>query len=241
MIANKVLGRGQTMGILEMVIRTVVVFISVYVWSRILGKKLISQMTFFDFVAGISLGSIAGSIMYSANISLTTAIIGLSLFALLAFILDLLAVSSFKARKILDDEPTLVVKDGNILEEGMRKARLNMDELLFQLRQKNIFYLDEVELAYFETNGKVSALKKPEYKPVTRKDLQLLSSSRGQAQTFIIDGQILENSLASIGKDEDWVKDIIKSHGANEISDVAIAQVDENNKVYIDTRKDPVH
>jgi uncharacterized membrane protein YcaP (DUF421 family) len=106
------------MSILEMILRTLVVFIVLYLWCRILGKKLLSQITFFDFVAGITLGTISGSIMFRPNITLITGLAGLSVFALFALSLDVLAFKSFRGRKIINSEPTLLIKNGKILEEG---------------------------------------------------------------------------------------------------------------------------
>lgn len=229
------------MAIFEMVIRTFVVFVVLYLWCRILGKKLISQITFFDFVAGITLGTISGSIMFSPNISISTGLVGLSLFALFALSLDYIALKSFKGRKIINSEPTLLIKDGKILEEGMFKNRLTMEDLLFNLRKKNIFYVDQVDVAFFETDGTVTALKKSENMPATRKDLQIVVPSRGLPQAFIIDGKILENSLKAVGKDRKWVDSVLLAQGISEISEVALAQVDQNYKVYIDRKNDMLH
>jgi uncharacterized membrane protein YcaP (DUF421 family) len=229
------------MGILEMILRTTVVFIVLYLWCRILGKKLISQVTFFDFVAGITLGTISGSIMFSPNISLITGLAGLSLFALFALILDVSALKSFRARKLINSEPTLLIKNGKILEEGMKKTRLTMDDLLFLLRKKNILYVDQVDIAFLETDGTVSAFKKSENMPVTRKDLQVFAPTRGLPQTFIIDGNILENSLSAMNKDKTWVTSILQSQGISDVDQVAFAQIDQNNQVYIDKRNDTLH
>lgn len=227
------------MSLIEVVVRAFMVFIVLYIWCRILGKKLISQLTFFDFVAGIALGSISGSIIYSQNVPLAIALVGLSVFALMAFILDVTGLRSFRSRKVINGEPTLIIKNGELLETGMRKARLTMDNLLMLLRKKNIFYVDDVELAFLETDGTVSALKKPERMPATRQDLQVVTTSRGLPQTFIIDGKILENSLKAAGKNKDWVKTTLKQNGISNIEDVAIAQIDQQNKVFFDIRKDP--
>ncbi|MBM7660218.1 uncharacterized membrane protein YcaP (DUF421 family) [Bacillus mesophilus] len=222
---------------IEMIVRCLLIFAVLYTMCRILGKKLISQMTFFDFVAGITLGSIAGAFMFSQGVPKSVGIVGLVLFAILALLVDYIALKSFKARKILNDEPTLVVKNGKIHEEGMAKSRLSVDELLFQLRKKNIFYVDQVDIAFFETDGSVSALKRVGELPPTKTELQINTPSRGVPQTFIIDGKILENSLASINKDHSWVEFILKSKGVS-MKEVFIAQIDENNTIYIDKRSD---
>jgi uncharacterized membrane protein YcaP (DUF421 family) len=225
----------------EILVRTGASFVVLFIWARILGKKLISQVTFFDFVAGITLGSLTGSIILTGNVPLWMALLALSFFAFLALVLDVAALKSFTARKLINGEPTLIIKDGKILEEGMTKTRLTVDDLLLLLRKKKIFYVDEVDIAFLETDGTVSALRKAEVMPVTRKDLQMPVASRGLPQTFIIDGKILDNSLASLGKDEQWVETILESQGIARIDDVAFAQIDQQHQVYIDSRTDQVH
>ncbi|RSK26132.1 DUF421 domain-containing protein [Bacillus sp. HMF5848] len=226
------------MGFLEMTIRCILIFVALYIMARILGKKIIAQMTIFDVVAGITLGSISGSFMFSHDISITVGVYALILFAILTLLIDFIALKSFIGRKILTDEPTLIIKNGKIHEEGMAKARLSVDELLFQLRKKNIFYVDQVDFAFFETDGTVSANLKTEEQPATKKELTLSTPSRGIPQTFIIDGKILKNTLKSLNKDEEWVYSLLKSYNVNKISDVFIAQIDEREAVFIDKRVD---
>jgi len=226
------------MDFLEMSVRVLSSFIVLYVMCRILGKKLISQMTFFDFVAGVSLGSITASFIFTSAVPKKVGLYGLFLFAILALVLDFIVLKSFKGRKVLNDEPTLIIKNGKILEEGMGKARLTVDELLFQLRKKNIFYLDEVELAFFETDGTVSALKMTNQMPPTKQDMNIQTPSRGLPQTFIIDGKILPNSLKTLGKNEEWVKEVLKNKGITDIGHVSVAQMDQLGNIYIDHRKD---
>jgi uncharacterized membrane protein YcaP (DUF421 family) len=230
-----------SMTISEMLVRTLITFIVAYILCRILGKKLISQMTFFDFVAGISIGTIIGSIMFSKDVKLTVGLTGLIFFFLIVLLIDILVVKSFISRKIFNGESTIIIKHGKILEEGMRKVRLNMDELLLKLRKKNVFYLDEVDMAIFETDGALSVLKKPGSLPVTRKDLALTSSSRGQSQAIIIDGKKLSSTLTLIGKNSEWLDSILQAQGISNVSDVFFAQVDEQNNVYIDRRDDKIH
>ncbi|MDC3413549.1 DUF421 domain-containing protein [Aquibacillus sp. 3ASR75-11] len=226
------------MEVYQLIFRTLLTFIILYVIARILGKKLISQMTFFDFVAGVSIGSITASLIFTTNIPILTALLPLVIFGIIIFVFDLIAIKSFKGRKILTDEPTLVIKNGQILEEGMTKARLNVDQLLLQLRKKNVFYLDEVEFAFLETDGTVSAMKKTDKQPLTKKDYNIISPSRGLPQTIVIDGQVLENSLDAIGKDIDWLNNTLQAKGISSIQEVVVAQLDQQDTLYLDVRKD---
>jgi uncharacterized membrane protein YcaP (DUF421 family) len=217
----------------HIIANTIITFFVIYILSRILGKKLISQMTFFDFIAGISLGSLVGSVIFAANIPIWKASISLVVFAAISFIVDFIALKSYRGRKVLNDVPTLIIKEGRILEKEMRKARLTIDDLLFQLRKKDIFYLDEIEYAFLETDGTVSTLKKADKLPPTTGDLMVSSISRGLPQTFIIDGNILPNLIKSIGKDEKWVRSILEQNNIKNVSDILVAQIDNQMNVFI--------
>ncbi|WML44165.1 DUF421 domain-containing protein [Neobacillus sp. PS3-40] len=217
----------------HIIANTIITFFVIYILSRILGKKLISQMTFFDFIAGISLGSLVGSVIFSAKIPIWRSSISLVVFAAISFIVDFIALKSYRGRKILNDVPTLIIKEGRILEVEMRKARLTIDDLLFQLRKKDIFYLDEIEYAFLETDGTVSALKKADKLLTTTGDLMVSSVSRGLPQTFIIDGNILSNMIKSIGKDEKWVRSILEQNNIKNVSDILVAQIDNHMNVFI--------
>jgi uncharacterized membrane protein YcaP (DUF421 family) len=183
---------------IEMAFRTIISFAFLYLMCRLLGKKLISQMTFFDYVAGITLGNITASIIFVKDITVSIGLSGLAIFTVLALILEIFSLKSIIMRKVINDEPTLIIENGKIYEKGLKKSRLTIDNLLFHLRKKNIFYLDEVDIAYFETDGTVSILKKTESMPVTRKDIDTVQESRGLSQTFIIDGRIQKKSLKAM-------------------------------------------
>jgi uncharacterized membrane protein YcaP (DUF421 family) len=226
------------MSFIEATIRTIATFLTLFIMCRILGKKLIAQMTFFDYIAGITIGSLGASFVFSQAIPNPIGMYGIVLFGILVLITDILSIKVYRTRKIFNGEPLLIIKNGKILEEGMEKARLTMDDLLFLLRKKNIFYLDEVDFAFLETDGTISAQKKGSQQYTKNVDLKITPSSRGIPQTFIIDGKVMKGSLQAAGKDENWIKNTLQYSGINNVMDVAIAQVDEKGTVFIDQRAD---
>ncbi len=219
-------------------IRITFTFITLFIMSRILGKKLIAHMTFFDFVAGITIGSLGASFAFSHTIPISIGIYGIILFALIALITDVLSIKVYATRKIFNGEPLLIIKNGKIHEDGMSKARLTVDDLLFLLRKKNIFYLDEVEFAFLETDGTVSAQKKGTQQFTKNIDFKINPISRGIPQTFIIDGKIMMESLEAAGKDQNWINSTLKEHNIQKVKNVTVGQVDEQGKVYLDSSTD---
>jgi uncharacterized membrane protein YcaP (DUF421 family) len=226
------------MTIVEMIIRTTVGFIILYILCRLLNKKLISQMTFFDYVAGITIGSVVASSMLMKDVPIWVGMIGLILFCFYTFLSSIAAIKSLWGRKIFEDEPTYLIKEGQVLEEGLKKVRLTMDSLLCGLRKKGYFYVDQVETAILETDGTITVLAKPSYLPATQKDVFNIQTSRGVAQAFIIDGQLLPNSLKMLGKDLAWVMQILRENSIPSINEVFFAQIDQAGNIYIDKRMD---
>ncbi|MFC5711991.1 DUF421 domain-containing protein [Thalassorhabdus alkalitolerans] len=222
----------------DVVIKSIVLFIILYVIARILNKKFIAQMTFFDFVAAITIGSMVATVTFTQEIPILIGIVGVVLFSLLALTSDILAIKSFRMRKVLNSEPTILIKNGKIYEEGLKKVRLTVDDLLANLRKKGDFYLHEIEGAMMETDGTISVLKKPQYHFVNREDMKVTKLSKGMPQTFILDGKLLPYSLEALGKDKEWADIMLKEHGIKNMRDVFVAQVDSSGMVYIDTRDD---
>ncbi|WP_227935091.1 DUF421 domain-containing protein [Alkalihalobacillus deserti] len=226
------------MTVSEIIIRATIGFIVLYTLCRLLNKKLIAQMTFFDFVAGITIGSIVASSILMKDIPVWISMIGLVLFCLYTFITSIIAIKSLRGRKILEDEETYLIQNGQVLEEGLKKVRMSMDGLLTNLRKKGFFYVDQVETAIMEMDGSISVLAKPPYLNAMQKDVFNVQASRGLVQAFIIDGQILKQSLKILGKDEDWIKEVLLTRNIQRIEDVFFAQIDEQGTIYIDTRND---
>ncbi|UOE96194.1 DUF421 domain-containing protein [Alkalihalobacillus sp. LMS39] len=226
------------MTVFEVILRTTIAFIILYILCRILNKKLISQMTFFDFVAGITIGSLVASSIIMTDVPIFISMVGLFFFCLYVFITSIIAIKSLWGRKVLEDEPTYLMKDGQILEEGLKKSRFTVDSLLTNLRKKNVFNIDEVDTAFLETDGTVTVLKKAPYLPAMQKDVFNVQVTRGVGQAFIIDGKILKKSLDILEKDIDWVKTVLAQHKISSIDDVFFAQIDKQGMVYIDKRSD---
>ncbi|TCP30201.1 uncharacterized membrane protein YcaP (DUF421 family) [Scopulibacillus darangshiensis] len=221
------------MSYLEIILRTVIIFITIFIWSRILGKKLVSHMTFFDFVAGISLGSLVASSIMTPDIHLLQSVISISLFAFLSLLLGIISFNSLSLRKIINSGPAVVIKDGEVQDDELKKARLTIHDLMMLLRKKDVFYIDQIEAAMLETDGTLSVLIKPEAMPPTKSDLNTVTPTRGLPYNLVVDGQPVKANLQGIKKDENWLRTMLQSHGIDDIEVVSLCQIDRKNQVYI--------
>jgi uncharacterized membrane protein YcaP (DUF421 family) len=185
---------------LDILIRTLLSFLMLLIVTRMLGKPTVSNMTFPDFASAITLGGIAANLAFNEKIKSGYIMLSLVFFGVISFVLSVVALKSRKWRKRISGSPTVLIEDGKILEDNMKRIRYTLDALNQALREKNIFNVDEVEYAVFEDNGKVSVKKKDEYEYVTKKDLKLhMEPMLTFPLELIMDGKINPDNLAKSG------------------------------------------
>lgn len=220
------------------ILRSTLAFLVLLLMTRLMSKTVVSQLSYFDYIIGITIGSIAASISIDTGIMASSAIIGVLVWSGLKILIELLTLKSIPARKLLEGEPIVVIKNGKLMETAMSRAFYNVEELMIQLRNKNIFDLSEVEEAVLEPNGKLSVLKKSQNLPLTPKDFQINTNYKGIPQVLVVDGNIAHHRLAEIGLTEEWLKQQLHNLGVENVAEVMIAQLNTQGELYIDKKED---
>ena len=207
--------------------------------TRLMGKKQVSQLTIFDYVVGITIGSIAKVIAVDAQF--TKGITSLVLFALFPIIISLISLKSRKAQKFLDGIPAILIENGKIVKENLKKTRFTINQLLEECRIKDVFDITEIEFAILETNGKISIQKKSQNQTLTPKDMNLPTAYKGLCLNIIIDGKIIQEHLSISDRDINWILDELKNQNISDIRNVLLAYFDSNNQfiVHVDHREKP--
>jgi len=223
--------------LVDVVWKTSVVFIMLVILSRIIGKKVLSQLTFFDFVVGILMGTITGTYV-TTEVKGLWVLLSPVLLTILVVAVAFLSVKSLPARKILEGEPVIVIQNGKIMENNMWKLRYHLDDLEMQLREKGIFDITEVEFAILEPHGYLSVLKKSQHLPVTMKDLGKSTPYKGMATEIIKDGKVLEQNLAQNNLDFAWLYKQLSQRGIRDLSDVVYASLESDGTLFTDIRED---
>lgn len=198
--------------------------------ARLIGKKLISQLTFFDYVVGTSIGSIAAAFAVEDTIDYARGITGLVVFASFPLLMSLLSLKSYRARKLLDGKPIILIDNGKIVRENLKKTKLTVNDLLENCHLNNAFNITEVEFAVFETSGKLSILKKSQNQALTPKDMDLPTSYIGLCLNVIVDGKIIYDNLKLSGKNVDWIINELKKKEISDIKKVILAFFDSNGQ-----------
>lgn len=223
---------------LIVLVRGIISFFSLLIFARILGKQQISQLTFFDYILGITIGSTASTLTTDLTSRAWPHWVGLITWSSLSLLLQYITLKSKKASDYLDDVPAVVIMDGKILEDAMRKSKYRLGELLEQLRDKDVFDLTQVAFAVLEKDGQLSVLKKAEYQPVTPKDMKLSVSKVALSSEIIYDGLIIDENLKKIKKDMNWLLAKLKENNISSPSEVFVASFTPPNTLYFDLYKD---
>ncbi|MTI83056.1 MAG: DUF421 domain-containing protein [Firmicutes bacterium] len=210
-------------------------FIFLFVLTRLMGKEQIAQLTFFDYIVGITIGSIAATLTTTPQDPFLPGLLGLVIWGLLPILIGLITLKWVPIRKIMEGEPVVIIQNGKIDEEVMTKQRLNYDDLLMLLREQKVFNIHDVENALYERDGQLSIQLKSQQQPATPKDLNLSTQYKGLPTTIIEDGIILTNRLKEVSLSKDWLlKKLQREHGIKNANEVSIAQLDTGGNLYVD-------
>ncbi|EFF63350.1 conserved hypothetical protein [Turicibacter sanguinis PC909] len=218
------------------IVKGILIYILALFLSKLIGVKIISQMNFFDFIVGISFGSIIAKIIIDKDHVVFSGIIALIIFTLLTISTSYLNLKSYAARRIINAKTLILVENGRIVDKNMRKFRLTINELMMKLREKDVFALEDVQFAIMESNGQLSVLIKANKKPVTPDDLNLKVESVSLVNDIIIDGKLIDKNLEMANINKKWPQSELKRKNIHKIEDVFYAGIDQNKKLTISVR-----
>jgi uncharacterized membrane protein YcaP (DUF421 family) len=230
-------------GDIDVVIYTLLMLGYLLFIARILGRRTLSELTFYDFVVGLVMGNIGASVITEPEFSARAGFIGLTVTALWVLLINTISLKSVPARKLIESEPLLVIHNGKILEQNLRKRYYNVNDILEMLRVQGIFDPGQVEVALIEADGRLSVLKKQQYQTLTAQDLNLTNqgqtpASRLVGKELIIDGTIIEQGLTQSGMTSAELRGQLRAMGVNHLADVTLAMITPEGKLYVDKRSD---
>lgn len=224
--------------ILVVVIRSIFAFFALLLFVRFMGKQQVAQLTFFDYVVGITIGSIASTLSVQVNEGSLATLAGMGTWTVLAILLAVLGIHSSRIRKVVDGDATVVVQNGRILENNLKKLRIPIDELISELRTHGIFNMADVEFALFEPGGKVSVQKKSIKQPITPSDMNIQVQYDGLPVILILDGIVQLNELKSLNLSKAWLNHQLYKQNIHDVSEVSLAQLDTKGNLYVDLNGD---
>lgn len=213
--------------------QTTLVFIALFTFTRFLGKTQIGQLTFYEYISGITIGSIAGNIVAAEPDKYVSHFYDLILFVILTYLLSFITIKSRKARNIIEGTCTILIENGKILKDNMLQTRLDLDELNAQLRQQGILDISDVQFAILETSGTISIIKKSQQQGLTKEDIGIGCSYQFYPIELISDGEILTENLHAHNISEEWLYAELSLQGIEKIEDVLYSVLDSKGKLFV--------
>ncbi|BCC32712.1 TPA: DUF421 domain-containing protein [Bacillus cereus] len=219
------------------ILRSVFILIILFAITKWLGKRQISQLSFIEYIAGMTIGGIAAQVSTGLDSKFFHGVFAILIFAVVPFLRGILSLKNKTARDFFQGKSTVLIKDGKILEDNLKKEKYTSDELLELLRGKDAFSVADVEFAVLEPSGELNVLLKKDRQPLTAKDIGLKVANEKEPQTVIMDGNVLDEPLSASGHNRAWLHSELEKLGVV-IENVFLGQVDSYGQLTIDIYND---
>ena len=210
------------MEILKVILTAALSVVALFAITKIMGHKQVAQLDFFDYVSGITIGSIGAELATELEAP-EKPLIALCVWGGASIILNILARRIPKTRKYINGTPTILLNSGKLYRKNIKKCKLDLSEFMLLGREQGYFDPDEIETAVFEHNGRLSILPKAASRPLTPCDLKIAVSPRDIGAELIMDGKIMGENLTRLGYDVAWLNKRLKLQGYNDPKEIFLA------------------
>lgn len=213
------------MQVLHVVLVSVGSIIVLFGLAKLIGNKQISQLNMFDYINGITIGSIAAEMATSLESDFLLPLTAMIIYAAAACLLTVLSQRSVKARRFLNGKSVILYDNGKLYPDNLKRSKIDLGEFLTQCRVKGYFDLSQVQSVFFESNGSLSVLPKAEYRPLTPSDENITLPEERSPINVIVSGEVIDENLCSCGLDRKWLENRLRSQGIKNTADVFLAYV----------------
>ena len=211
-------------------IRTIVLYLLLIFGVRLMGKRQIGQMEAPEFVVTMLVANLASIPMQDGGIPLFSGIVPILTVLGLELVLSGVIMRSIFVRRLFCGKPVILIREGKILQENLRRTRVTLDELMGHLRQKDVLQIETVQYAILETDGNLSVFRFPEYEPASAREAEVRVEKQSLPFTIIEDGHFFEENLQKAGKNKKWLESVLKKHHST-VKDTWLLSVDGEDQV----------
>lgn len=223
----------------QVVLFSLISIVTLFGLTKLMGKRQVSQLTLFDYIAGISIGSIAADMAMHPDPEGWYGLLAMAIYAGFTILLNLVDDKSIRLRRFLLGEPMILYDNGTLYYQNLKKARLDLTEFLTECRASGYFDLSKLHMIILEVNGKLSFLPMESDRPLTPTDMQLSVKQQRPVITVIMDGALQPESLHATGNDENWLRKQLKLQGFHSEKEILLATIDtENNLALYEKNED---
>ena len=216
-----------------------------FIIAKIIGHKQVAQLEFFDYITGITIGSIAAELATTLDKPWWKPTVSMIVFGIITVVLSVLTRKFPRSRKFINGTPTIILNDGKLYRKNMKKAKLELSEFLLLCRQEGYFNLDDIQTAVYEYNGKLSILPVSTKRPLNPEDIALspediaLSPETEHIGTEVImDGRVIGDNLKRKGLNETWLQKELKEQGYKNAKEIFLGICGDENKLTLYPLKD---
>lgn len=221
---------GDFMDFAYIIILSFVSLAVLFIITKIMGFRQISEMSFFDYVIGITIGSIAAEMATNIDLEWWKGILAMVVYGVVGVLLSVITQKSIKARKFISGKPIIIIERGKISKEGMRKARIEIDDLLTSARVNGYFNLSDIDYAIMETTGKISFQPVAQKRELNPKDFNFAPEREGIYINVIMDGYVIEDNLSVAGITKKELENMLKTKG-DKLENILLGTIDINKQL----------
>ncbi len=220
------------MEIVKVILTSILSAVALFIIAKLLGHKQMSQLDIFDYITGITIGSIAAELATELENPLNP-LVAMVVYGAITVLLTLITSKLPRTRKFINGTPTIVLNNGKLYRENMKKAKLDLSEFMVLCRQEGYFNLDDIQTAIFEYNGRLTVLPKSSKRPLNPTDMNVMVSPEQISTEVVMDGRILGENLKRMGLDTNWLEKQLKAQGIKNAKEVFLAVCDSNNQLTV--------
>ena len=219
------------MEVLQVVLASLFSAVVLFLIAKIIGHKQVAQLEFFDYITGITIGSIAAELATTLDKPWWKPTISMLVFGSITVALSVITRRFARSRKYINGTPTIIMNDGKLYRENMKKAKLELSEFLLLCRQEGYFNLDDIQTAVFEYNGKLSILPVSAKRPLNPEDMGLSPKPEHIGTEIIMDGRVMDVNLKRKGLDDDWLQKELKKQGYKSAKEIFLGICYDENQL----------
>lgn len=206
---------------------------ALFISTKIIGNKQMSELSMFDYINGITIGSIAAEMATELDGKFYFPLIAMAVYTVVIWIISEMSEKSVKSRRVFAGRSILLMENGKLYENNFRTAKIDINDFLTQCRINGYFNTDDIDTAILEQNGKISFLPKSDAKPLTPRDINLSPEQEKLLKVVILDGHIMEENLKRTGNNKKWLENELHKQKIGNIKDVYLAECDNNNQLSV--------
>ncbi len=218
------------MDIVKTLLSALLSVIALFIVTKVMGHKQLAQLDFFDYVSGITIGSIAAELATELEAP-HKPLIALLVYGAVSVVLNVITHKFPRTRKYINGSPTILMSSGKLYRKNIKKAKLDLSEFMILCREQGYFDLAEIHTAVFETNGKLTVLPVSTKRPATPEDLGLVPKPANIKAEVIMDGRVMGENLTRMGRNADWLQRELTARGYHSVGEIYLGLCDEQGEL----------